>query len=145
MIPISIITFYLENGISVFRFDAVAFLWKKIGTGCVNLPETHEIVRLFRTILDYLAPSAILVTETNTPARENVTYFGNANEAHWIYNFSLPPLLIYSFLFENSKYLNKWSKKLPYLNLLFLKVALKLEIYLVIWSHEKKEPDQSNS
>ena len=110
---ISIITFYLENGISVFRFDAVAFLWKKIGTGCVNLPETHEIVRLFRTILDYLAPSAILVTETNTPARENVTYFGNANEAHWIYNFSLPPILIYTVLKGDSSYLEKLTMSLP--------------------------------
>ena len=104
---ISIISFYLDNGISVFRFDAVAFLWKKIGSSCVNLPETHEIVRLFRTVIDYLSSSAILVTETNTPARENVTYFGNANEAHWIYNFSLPPILIYTILKGDSSYLEK--------------------------------------
>ena len=110
---ISIISFYLDNGISVFRFDAVAFLWKKIGSSCVNLPETHEIVRLFRTILDYLAPSAILVTETNTPARENVTYFGNANEAHWIYNFSLPPILMYTILKGDSAYLEKLTMSLP--------------------------------
>ena len=110
---ISIISFYLDNGISVFRFDAVAFLWKKVGSSCVNLPETHEIVRLFRTVIDYLAPSAILVTETNTPARENVTYFGNANEAHWIYNFSLPPILIYTILKGDSSYLEKLTMSLP--------------------------------
>ncbi|GIR93292.1 MAG: hypothetical protein CM15mP93_14790 [Thiotrichaceae bacterium] len=73
---IKIIIFYLKQGATVFRFDAVAFIWKKLGSSCINLPETHEIVRLFRTILDYLSPKAILVTETNTPARENVTYFG---------------------------------------------------------------------
>ncbi len=110
---ISIISFYLDNGISVFRFDAVAFLWKKIGSSCVNLPETHEIVRLFRTIIDYLNPNAILVTETNTPARENVTYFGNANEAHWIYNFSLPPILLYTVLKGDSSYLEKLTMSLP--------------------------------
>lgn len=110
---VSIISFYLNKGVSIFRFDAVAFLWKKVGTNCINLPQTHEIVRLFRTIIDYLSSDAILVTETNTPARENVSYFGNANEAHWIYNFSLPPILIYSILKGNASYLEKLTMSLP--------------------------------
>ena len=110
---IKIISFYISNGINVFRFDAVAFIWKKIGSNCINLPETHEIVRLFRTVLDYLSPKSILVTETNTPARENVTYFGNANEAHWIYNFSLPPVLIYSILKGDSSILKKLTMTMP--------------------------------
>ena len=83
-----IIIYYLTKGITVLGFDAVAFIWKKIGTSCINHHKTHEIVRLFRTLLSYLSPKAVLVTETNTPARENVSYFGNGNEAHWIYNFS---------------------------------------------------------
>ena len=91
----------------------MAFIWKKIGTSCINLEKTHEIVRLFRTLLDYLSPKAILVTETNTPARENVSYFGNANEAHWIYNFSLPPILIYSILAGDSSYLEKLTMSMP--------------------------------
>ena len=110
---VQIIIFYLTKGITVFRFDAVAFIWKKIGTSCINLEKTHEIVRLFRTLLDYLSPKAILVTETNTPARENVSYFGNANEAHWIYNFSLPPILIYSILAGDSSYLEKLTMSMP--------------------------------
>ena len=110
---IKIISFYISNGVNVFRFDAVAFIWKKIGSNCINLPETHEIVRLFRTVLDYLSPKSILVTETNTPARENVTYFGNANEAHWIYNFSLPPILIYSILKGDSSILKKLTMTMP--------------------------------
>ena len=97
----------------MFRFDAVAFIWKKIGTRCINLDKTHEIVRLFRTLLTYLSPKAILVTETNTPARENVSYFGNANEAHWIYNFSLPPLILNSLLFADSEALRSWSMSMP--------------------------------
>ena len=110
---VQIIIFYLAKGITVFRFDAVAFIWKKIGTSCINLEKTHEIVRLFRTLLTYLSPKAILVTETNTPARENVSYFGNANEAHWIYNFSLPPILIYSILAGDSTYLEKLTMSMP--------------------------------
>ena len=110
---VQIIIFYLSKGITVFRFDAVAFIWKKIGTSCINLEKTHEIVRLFRTLLTYLSPKAILVTETNTPARENVSYFGNANEAHWIYNFSLPPILIYSILAGDSTHLEKLTMSMP--------------------------------
>ena len=110
---VQIIIFYLSKGITVFRFDAVAFIWKKIGTSCINLEKTHEIVRLFRTLLTYLSPKAVLVTETNTPARENVSYFGNANEAHWIYNFSLPPILIYSILAGDSSYLEKLTMSMP--------------------------------
>ena len=108
-----IIIYYLGKGISVFRFDAVAFIWKKIGTSCINLDKTHEIVRLFRTLLTFLSPKSILVTETNTPARENVSYFGNANEAHWIYNFSLPPILIYSILSGDSSYIEKLTMSMP--------------------------------
>ena len=110
---VQIIIFYLTKGITVFRFDAVAFIWKKIGTSCINLEKTHEIVRLFRTLLAYLSPKAILVTETNTPARENVSYFGNANESHWIYNFSLPPILIYSILIGDSSYIEKLTMSMP--------------------------------
>ena len=108
-----IIIYYLTKGITVFRFDAVAFIWKKIGTSCINHHKTHEIVRLFRTLLSYLSPKAVLVTETNTPARENVSYFGNGNEAHWIYNFSLPPILVYSILSGDSSYIEKLTMSMP--------------------------------
>ena len=110
---VEIILYYLKMGITIFRFDAVAFLWKRIGTSCMNLEKTHEIIRLFRTIIDYLSPYTVLVTETNTPAAENVSYFGNGNEAHWIYNFSLPPILIYSVLIGNASYLEKLTMSMP--------------------------------
>ena len=77
-----------------FRLDAVAFLWKIPGTNCLNLEETHEIVRLLRTLVEHAREDAMLITETNIPNRENLSYFGNANEAHCVYNFSLPPLLV---------------------------------------------------
>ena len=103
----------INHGVTIFRLDAIAYLWKESGTKCINLRETHEIIKLLRIIFSFLNVESIIVTETNLPEKENLSYFGNADEACWIYNFSLPPLLIYSFLFENSSYLNIWNKKLP--------------------------------
>ena len=104
----------LNHGVTIFRLDAIAYLWKKSGSKCVNLKETHEIIKLLRTICNSLKTQTIIVTETNLPEKENLSYFGrNNDEAQWIYNFSLPPLLVHSFLFEDSTYLNRWSKKLP--------------------------------
>ena len=103
-----------NNGISIFRLDAIAYLWKKSGTKCINLRQTHEIVQLLRLVCDSLNFPPTLVTETNLPEKENLSYFGkNNNESNWIYNFTLPPLLIHALLFEDSSNLFKWSEKLP--------------------------------
>lgn len=110
---INIIRFYLDKGIRIFRLDAVAFLWKKPGTNCLNLPETHEVVRLMRSLIQHAQPDAILITETNIPNRENLSYFGNANEAHCIYNFSLPPLLVNTLVTGNCFYLKQWLMSMP--------------------------------
>lgn len=110
---INIIRFYLDKGIRIFRLDAVAFLWKKPGTNCLNLPETHEVVRLMRSLIQHAQPDAIIITETNIPNRENLSYFGNANEAHCIYNFSLPPLLVNTLVTGNCFYLKQWLMSMP--------------------------------
>ena len=107
------ILFYIRNGVRVFRLDAIAFLWKNSGATGVNEPEVHDIVRLFRLIVDELDCGAILLTETNLPIHENVSYFGNCNEAHWIYNFTLPPLVLYALLFGDSGPMRAWSMSLP--------------------------------
>lgn len=109
----SIIEFYLSQGIKVFRLDAVAFLWKELGTNCLNLPQTHEIIRLLRTLVEHRDPDALIITETNIPNRENLAYFGNANEAHVIYNFALPPLLLHGLLTGKNHYLNNWLMSMP--------------------------------
>jgi len=103
----------VNHGVTIFRLDAIAYLWKESGTKCINLKQTHEIIKLFRLICSFLSVKTILVTETNLPEKENLSYFGKKDEANWIYNFSLSPLLIHAFLFENSFYLCKWSKQLP--------------------------------
>ena len=110
---VTIIRQYLDNGIRIFRFDAVAFLWKVSGTDCINLEQTHEIVRLLRTLIEHAEPSAVIITETNIPNEQNLTYFGNANEAHAIYNFSLPPLLVNTMITGNCTYLKNWLMSMP--------------------------------
>lgn len=110
---VGIIRHYLDNGIRIFRLDAVAFLWKKPGSSCINLNETHELIRLLRTLIEHAEPEAMIITETNIPNRENLTYFGNANEAHAIYNFSLPPLLVNTLLTGDSQYLSQWMMSMP--------------------------------
>ena len=110
---VGIIRHYLDNGVKIFRLDAVAFLWKELNTSCINLPQTHEVIRLLRTLIEHVEPSAIIITETNIPNRENLSYFGNANEAHCIYNFSLPPLLLHTLLSGDSKALKHWMMSMP--------------------------------
>ncbi len=110
---IRIIRLYLEYGVRIFRLDAVAFLWKQSGTSCLNLDETHEIIRLLRTLIEYSHPGTIIITETNIPNRENLSYFGNANEAHIIYNFSLPPLLLNTLVTGNCHALKSWLMGMP--------------------------------
>lgn len=110
---VRILQFYLEKGVRVFRLDAVAFLWKEMGTPCINLYETHEIIKLFRLIIERYYPDATFITETNVPNIENIKYFGNSNEAHIIYNFSLPPLLLHALWKGSAENLVRWSMSLP--------------------------------
>lgn len=104
---------YVEHNADILRLDAIAYLWKQIGTTCIHLPQTHLMVKLFRSILDVVAPQVILITETNVPHEENISYFGDAgDEAQMVYNFSLPPLLLHCFLKADVTRLNQWAKTL---------------------------------
>lgn len=110
---VNIINHYMERGVRIFRLDAVAFLWKELGTSCVHLDQTHEIIKVLRLLIEHKDASAVIITETNVPNRENLTYFGNANQAHVIYNFSLPPLLIHTLLTGNCRHLKTWMMSMP--------------------------------
>jgi glucosylglycerate phosphorylase len=104
---------YVDQGASVLRLDAVAYLWKQPGTGCLHLPQTHRIVQLLRLVLDEVAPHVKLVTETNVPHAENVSYFGDGtNEAQWVYNFALPPLVLHALRRGSSDVLSEWASGL---------------------------------
>jgi sucrose phosphorylase len=105
--------YYIEKGTKLIRFDAIAFLWKEIGTNCIHLPQTHELIQLMRDVIHSIAPEIIIVTETNVPHKENISYFGRGDdEAQMVYNFSLPPLLAYSVLTQNTEILTQWAKTL---------------------------------
>ena len=110
---LDILFYYLTMGAKIFRLDAVAFMWKEIGTTCLHRPETHELVKLFRDVLEMVSPQSILLTETNVPHEENISYFGKGDEAHMVYQFSLPPLLLHGLLTESSDELTNWASNLP--------------------------------
>ncbi|MCD6479003.1 MAG: sugar phosphorylase [Candidatus Diapherotrites archaeon] len=109
---VKVLLFLLKNAHAI-RLDAIAYIWKELGTNCIHRPQAHIITQLFRDILDVVKPSAILITETNVPHAENISYFGNgANEAQAVYNFSLPPLTLHAFWSEDTNYLSKWASSL---------------------------------
>ena len=110
---LKIIKFYIKKNIKIFRLDAVAFLWKKQNTSCINLQETHYIIKLIRFVSTLIDKNVILITETNIPSKENLSYFGNNDEAHWIYNFTLSPLILFTLLSGNCSQLRKWSMTMP--------------------------------
>ena len=99
---------YMDHGAQLIRLDAVAFLWKELGTPCIHLKQTHEAIKLMRTLSYYKDDELLLVSETNVPNHENITYFGNGDEAQIIYNFSLPPLMVHALLTGQSQYLRDW-------------------------------------
>jgi glycosidase len=110
---LDVFLFYISQGARFIRLDAVAFIWKEIGTSCLHLPQVHRIIELTRRVLDEVAPYVVLITETNVPHKENVSYFGDGiHEAQMVYNFSLPPLVLHSIQTGNGTKLNEWAKTL---------------------------------
>lgn len=105
--------YYVQKGATLIRLDAIAFIWKEIGTECVHLPQTHELIQLMREVLHEVAPEVIIITETNVPHKENISYFGSGkDEAQMVYNFALPPLLAHSIITSDTKALTSWAKTL---------------------------------
>jgi sucrose phosphorylase len=110
---VDVLLFYVSQGAEFIRLDAIAYLWKESGTSCINLPQTHAIIQLFRAVLDEVAPNVMLITETNIPHAENISYFGNGtNEAQMVYNFSLPPLVLHAFQTGSAETLSQWAETL---------------------------------
>lgn len=105
---LKILLFYVQQGARIIRLDAIAFLWKEIGTPCVHLNPTHQVVKLMHDVLAEVAPEVVLLTETNVPHKENVSYFGSGDEADMVYQFSLPPLLLDAFIHEDPSPLRNW-------------------------------------
>ncbi len=104
---------YVAQGADLIRLDAIAFMWKEFGTNCLHRPQAHAIIQLWRRILDIVAPQTAIVTETNVPHLENISYFGDGrNEAQMVYNFSLPPLTLHAFHQGDAQILSAWAQTL---------------------------------
>lgn len=110
---IRILLFYMNRGAKMIRLDAIAFLWKQLGTSCIHRSQTHEVVKLIRDIFNHLYRDCILLTETNVPHEENLSYFGDGDEAHMVYQFTLPPLVLHAMNRGNAAYLTRWASELP--------------------------------
>ncbi|MHA0862854.1 sugar phosphorylase [Enterobacter wuhouensis] len=110
---VEVLLHYLAEGASYIRLDAVGFMWKTPGTNCIHLENTHRLIQLFRAITDVVAPGTVIITETNVPHNDNISYFGNGeNEAHMVYQFSLPPLVLYAVHHQNVQALCQWAASL---------------------------------
>jgi glycosidase len=110
---VEVLLLYVEKGAEFIRLDAIAYLWKEIGTSCIHLEQTHRVVRLFRAVLDAVAPHVLLITETNVPHEENVSYFGDGgDEAQMVYQFSLAPLVLDAFHSGDAGHLLEWADSL---------------------------------
>ncbi|MBN1792180.1 sugar phosphorylase [Candidatus Woesearchaeota archaeon] len=109
---------YVHHGANMIRLDAVNYLWKELGTSCTHLRQAHVIIQLFRDVLDIVAPSVSLISETNVPHAKNISYFGNSGsssrEAQMVYNFTLPPLVLYTIYKGSCRHISKWATKLKY-------------------------------
>ena len=102
--------FYVRRGADIIRLDAVTYLWSEPGTESIHLPQTHEIIKLLRDVLDTVAPGVALVTETNVPHEQNISYFGTGtDEAHMVYNFALPPLVLHTFYSGDTTAISEWA------------------------------------
>ncbi|WP_288258715.1 sugar phosphorylase [uncultured Prochlorococcus sp.] len=112
---LNLIVNYLSNGIKWFRLDAVGFIWKESGTTCLHLPKAHSIVKLLRVLLNNLLDEGVLITETNVPQKENLSYLIPDDEAHMAYNFPLPPLLLEAIITSRADILNSWIFDWPIL------------------------------
>lgn len=113
---VDVLLHYLIEGARYIRLDAVGFMWKVPGTSCIHLEQTHRLIQLFRAITDAVAPGTVIITETNVPHKDNVSYFGDGqNEAQMVYQFSLPPLVLHAVHRQNVHTLCQWaaSLKLP--------------------------------
>lgn len=110
---LDILLLYAERGADFIRLDAIAYLWKEIGTTCIHLPQTHAVVQFLRAALNEVAPRVHLITETNVPHVDNISYFGDGtNEAQLVYNFALPPLTLHAFHTGDARVLSEWAKTL---------------------------------
>lgn len=110
---LDVLLFYASKGARFLRFDAIGFAWKELGTTCMHLPQTHELIKLMREVMEECVKGCTIITETNVPHKDNISYFGDGtDEAGLVYQFPLPPLTLHSYISHNAEKLTKWAASL---------------------------------
>ena len=127
---LDLLLFYVSQGASIIRLDAIAYLWKQSGTSCIHLPQTHRVIKIMRLMLEMVAPYVILITETNVPHEENISYFGaisedtgKTDEAHMVYQFPLAPLVLHTLQVGSSSRIQDWVASLEPVGIFFNFIA----------------------
>jgi amylosucrase len=114
---LDIILFWANQGADIVRLDAVAFLWKKIGTTCQNEREAHLILQMMKDCCQVTAPGVLFIAEAIVAPVEMIKYFGEdaviAKECEIAYNATLMALLWDAIATNNSKLLNYGIQSLP--------------------------------
>ena len=114
---LDIILFWANQGADILRLDAVAFLWKKIGSICQNEREAHLILQLLKDCSQVTSPGVLFIAEAIVAPVEIIKYFGedaiNAKECEIAYNASFMALLWDAVATKNTRLLNQGLKSLP--------------------------------
>ena len=114
---LDVLCLYASRGARYIRIDAATYVWKEMGASCVHLPQTHALFRVMRLVVNAAFPGTIVITEANVPFQDNLSYFGNGNEANMIYQFTLSPLVLHTFLSGDTKKLTEWADSLKNIEL----------------------------
>lgn len=114
---LDILLFWANKGADILRLDAVAFLWKKIGSTCQNEREAHLILQLMKDCCQVTAPGVLFIAEAIVAPVEIIKYFGEdaviAKECEIAYNATFMALLWDAVATKNTKLLNQGIKSLP--------------------------------
>ena len=114
---LDIILYWANQGADILRLDAVAFLWKKIGSTCQNEREAHLILQLMKDCCQVTAPGVLFIAEAIVAPVEVIKYFGEdaviAKECEIAYNATFMALLWDAVATKNAKLLNQGIKSLP--------------------------------
>jgi amylosucrase len=114
---LDIILYWANQGADILRLDAVAFLWKKIGSVCQNEREAHLILQLLKDCCQVTAPGVLFIAEAIVAPVEVIKYFGEdaviAKECEIAYNATFMALLWDAVATKNTNLLNQGIKSLP--------------------------------
>ena len=114
---LNIILFWANQGVDILRLDAVAFLWKKIGSVSQNEREAHLILQLLKDCCQVTAPGVLFIAEAIVAPLEVIKYFGEdaviAKECEIAYNATFMALMWDAVATKNARLLNQGIKSLP--------------------------------